>query len=84
MDSDADMKLIIALDKSGREASVVLRCDASQEDVLEAYVQGYLLLHSTAPMVCSRHHRSTQYNLLAPVHFAASLQSKSQGVSWSE
>ncbi|BDA41824.1 RUS1 family protein C16orf58 homolog [Coccomyxa sp. Obi] len=50
MDSNADMKLIIALDKSGREASVVLRRDADSEDVLKAYVQGYLLLHSTAPM----------------------------------
>ncbi len=52
MDSDADMKLIIALDKSGREALVVLRRDACPEDILKAYVQGYLLLHSNAPMVC--------------------------------
>ncbi len=53
MDSDADVKLIIALDKSGQEASVVLRRDAGPEDILKAYVQGYLLLQSTAPMVRS-------------------------------
>jgi hypothetical protein len=50
-DSDTDVKFIIALDKSGCEAAVVLRRDAKQEDVLKAYVQGYLLLHFSAPVV---------------------------------
>ncbi len=53
MDSDADVKLIIAMDKGGCEANVVLRRDAQQEDILKAYVQGYMLLHSNAPMVCT-------------------------------
>lgn len=51
MGSDEGVKLIIALDKSGMEASVVLRRDAAQEDILEAYVRGYLLLHSTSSVV---------------------------------
>ena len=51
MGSDEGVKLIIALDKSGMEASVVLRTDAAQEDILEAYVRGYLLLHSTSSVV---------------------------------
>ena len=41
----------MGLSRTRRRALVVLRADASSSDVLAAYVHGYMLLHSSTPMV---------------------------------
>ncbi len=53
LDQDLDEKHITALEQSGFHASVVLRLDCTTEDILEAYVHSYLVLHAKQPMVCS-------------------------------
>ena len=55
MDADAlAARHIVGLSRARRRALVVLRADAKAEDVLAAYVHGYMLLHSSAPMVSER------------------------------
>ena len=53
LDQDLDEKHITALEQSGVHASVVLRLDCTTEDILEAYVHSYLVLHAKQPLVCS-------------------------------
>lgn len=51
MDRDMDESYIIALERSGSHASVVLRVDCSPEDILEAYVHAYVVLHANRSLV---------------------------------
>ena len=53
LDQGLDEKHITALEQSGFHASVVLRLDCTTEDILEAYVHSYLILHAKQPLVCS-------------------------------
>lgn len=50
-EEEQGLRYIVGLDRTGREARVVLRQDAGSSDVLAAYLYGYLLLHSEAPVV---------------------------------
>jgi hypothetical protein len=50
-DDSEPRRSILGLDKAGRKALVVLRRDAVHTDILEAYVQAFLLLHFTGPLV---------------------------------
>ena len=48
-----DKKHLIALEQGGSCASVVLRVDCTADDVLDAYVHAFMLLHAKLPLVGS-------------------------------
>ena len=48
-----DRKHLVALEQAGTRVSVVLRLDCTADDVLDAYVHAYMVLHEKQPLVGS-------------------------------